>query len=421
MSARNLLSKKISEEISIPHQDTEMIEQPPKAEENRSAGVVRPKYFRFAYPPYELTLENGEKLGPITVAYETYGKLNDQRSNAILILHALSGDAHAAGIHDGSGQVGWWDNMIGPGKAFDTDRYFIICSNVLGGCMGTTGPCSVNPATKRKYGFDFPIISVSDMVTVQKHLIDHLNITQLLSVAGGSMGGMQALEWLTAHPDRLKSALVIATATRHSPQQIAFNEVGRQAIMADPHWKEGHYYGGHLPGKGLAVARMIGHITYMSEISMAEKFGRRQKNNNDGRLHPFSMGFEVEEYLQNRGDHFVKRFDANSYLYITRAIDSFDASRGKELHEVFRGIKAKVLVLAFKSDWLYPASQSREIVKACKLAGVDATYCEIDSTYGHDAFLLEVKEETHLIKHFLHKVSFERGVTDRYEVIDFDI
>jgi homoserine O-acetyltransferase len=257
------------------------------------------------------------------------------------------------------------------------------------------------------------------MVNVQRHLIDHLNIEQLLSVAGGSMGGMQAVEWLTAYPERLKSAIVIASASKHSPQQIALNEVGRQAIMADQHWKGGHYYGGQAPDKGLSVARMIGHITYMSEISMAEKFGRRPKEN--GKPQKFSIDFEVEDYLHNRGNHFVKRFDANSYLYITKAIDSFDASRGKELYEVFRGIEAKALVLAFKSDWLYPAFQSREIVKACKLAGVDTTYCEIDSTYGHDAFLLEIEEETHLIKHFLHKVSFENGIIGDYGMMDYAI
>ena len=217
------------------------------------------------------------------------------------------------------------------------------------------------------------------------------------------MGGMQALQWLTAHPDRLKSAIIIATAAKHSAQQIALNEVGRQAIMADPHWKDGHYYGGHLPAKGLAVARMIGHITYMSETSMGEKFGRRLKDN--GKQHKFSIDFEVEDYLRNRGNNFVTRFDANSYLYITKAIDSFDVSRGKPLQQAFKGIKAKALVLAFKSDWLYPASQSPEIVKACKLAGVDTTYCEIDSTYGHDAFLLEIEEESHLVKHFLQNVS----------------
>jgi len=411
MSALNLVSKKI-DKIATPgeHLDTET---------NQGVGVVETKYFQFAFPPNELTLENGEKLSPITVAYETYGKLNDQKSNAILILHALSGDAHAAGFHEGDERPGWWDDMIGPGKAFDTNKYFIICSNVLGGCKGTTGPSSFNPKTGKKYGLDFPIISISDMVNVQKHLIDHLEIDRLLSVAGGSMGGMQALEWLTAYSDKLKSAIVIATAVKHSPQQIAFNEVGRQAIMADPHWREGYYYGGLPPAKGLSVARMIGHITYMSEISMAEKFGRRIGNN--GKPHKFSVGFEVEEYLHNRGNNFVKRFDANSYLYITNAIDSFDVSRGKELYEVFKGIRAKVLVLAFKSDWLYPASQSREIVKACKWAGIDTTYCEIESTYGHDAFLLEVEEETHLVKHFLLRVFLDNGATGEHQVLQYEI
>jgi len=381
-------------------------------------GIVQKNYFQLVLPPDGLILESGEKLGPITVAYEAYGTLNKERSNAILILHALSGDAHAAGLHKGDAQPGWWDDMIGPGRAFDTNRYFVICSNVLGGCKGTTGPSSINPKTGKPYGLDFPIISISDMVKVQRHLIDYLEIDQLLSVAGGSMGGMQALEWLIAYPDRLKSAIVIATATKHSPQQIAFHEVGRQAIMADPHWKGGYYDGGRLPAKGLAVARMIGHITYMSTISMAEKFGRRP---GDEKPHKFSAGSEVEDFLQNRGDHFVKRFDANSYLYITRAIDSFDCSRGKSLYEVFKGIKSKVLVLAFKSDWLYPAEQAREIVKACKLAGVDTTYCEIDSTYGHDAFLLEVDEETHLVKHFLHRLSVENGIERKYRVMDYAI
>ena len=419
MSAINLVSKNIAKITQVPHKNTKPPWKHSDSEMNRGVGLVQTKYFHFALPPNELILESGEKLGPIMVAYESYGKLNDQRSNAILILHALSGDAHAAGFHRREENPGWWDNMIGPGRAFDTNKYFIICSNVLGGCRGTTGPSSINPKTEKRYGLDFPIISISDMVNVQKHLIDHLEIDQLFSVAGGSMGGMQALEWLTAHPERLKSAIVIATATKHSPQQIAFHEVGRQAIMADPHWKEGHYYGGFPPAKGLSVARMIGHITYMSEISMAKKFGRRLSNN--GKPHKFCIGFEVEEYLHDQGDHFVKRFDANSYLYITKAIDSFDVSRGKELYEVFRGNKGKVLVLSFKSDWLYPASQSKEIVKACKLAGVDMTYCEIDSTYGHDAFLLEVEEETHLIKHFLQNVSFKQGVTDEYEVREYAI
>ena len=418
MSAINLVSNKIAKIKQGAHKNIEPPGRDSDSETNQGVGLVQTKYLHFALPPEEITLESCEKLGPITVAYETYGKLNDQRSNAILILHALSGDAHAAGFHKGDEKPGWWDDMIGPGRAFDTNKYFVICSNVLGGCKGTTGPSSINPNTGKKYGLDFPIASISDMVNVQKQLIDHLEIDQLLSVAGGSMGGMQALEWLTAHPERLKSAIVIATAAKHSPQQIAFHEVGRQAIMADPHWKDGHYYGGHPPAKGLAVARMIGHITYMSEISMAEKFRRRP---GDEKLHKFSVGSEVEDYLYNRGNHFVKRFDANSYLYITTAIDSFDVSPGKEIYEVFKGIKAKVLILAFKSDWLYPASQSREIVKACKLAGVDTTYCEIDSTYGHDAFLLEVEEETHLVKYFLQKAFLENGVTGGYQVLQYDI
>ncbi len=418
MSALRSLSKKTDGVSEASHEYEGAPGQGLETARSHQVGVIQTKYFQFGLPPDELLLESGEKLGPITVAYETYGKLNDQRSNAVLILHALSGDAHAAGFHRGDEKPGWWDDMIGPGKAFDTNKYFVICSNVLGGCKGTTGPNSINQKTGKKYGLDFPVISISDMVNVQRHLIDYLKIDQLLSVAGGSMGGMQALEWLTAYPGKLKSAIVVATAAKHSPQQIAFHEVGRQAIMADPHWKEGYYYGGVPPAKGLSVARMIGHITYMSEISMAEKFGRRP---GDEKPHKFSAGSEVEDYLYNRGNHFVKRFDANSYLYITRAIDSFDASKGKNLYEAFKETKAKVLVLAFKSDWLYPASQSKEIVKACKWAGIDTTYCEIDSTYGHDAFLLEIVEETHLVKHFLQRAMLENGVTSENRITDYAI
>ena len=367
-----------------------------------SVGVIETQYYTFAYPPNEWILENGEKLEPITLAFETYGKLNEDKSNAILIPHALSGDAHAAGFHKGDENPGWWDNMIGPGKAFDTDKYFIICSNIIGGCQGSTGPSSINQKTNKPYGLNFPVITVRDMVNAQRHLIDYLGIERLFSVAGGSMGGMQALEWMVSYPERVRSAIPIATALRHSPQQIAFNEVGRQAIMADSNWREGNYYGGALPASGLAVARMVGHITYMSDKSMAKKFGRRLKN--DKRDFKFTADFEVEGYLRYRGDDFVKRFDANSYLYVTKAIDYFDTSRGKRLGEIFKGIDTQVLVIAFKSDWLYPAYQSQEIVKACKLSGIDVTYCEIDSSYGHDAFLLETKEETHLIKYFLEKV-----------------
>jgi len=361
------------------------------------------KHFNFAHPPDELTLESGEKLGPITLAYETYGKLNQQKSNAILILHALSGDAHAAGVRKGDEALGWWDNLIGPGKGIDTDKYFVVCSNIIGGCKGSTGPSSINPRTGKPYGADFPIITIGDMVNAQRHLIDHLGIDKLLAVIGGSMGGMQVLQWMVAYPERIQSAIPIATTMKHTPQQIAFNEVGRQAIMADDNWRKGNYYGASKPAKGLAVARMIGHITYMSDVSMAEKFGRRFRAEKE----PYKFGaeFEVEGYLRYRGDNFVKRFDANSYLYITKAIDYFNILNGKCLSDIFKGLRAKVLVIAFKSDWLYPAYQSQEIAKACKLAGVDATYCEVNSTYGHDAFLLEIGEEAHLVKHFLNTVA----------------
>ncbi len=373
-----------------------------------SVGKVKTEYFTFD----SLTLESAEKFGPVTIAYETYGALNSEKTNAVLVTHALSGDAHAAGIHEGQSDPGWWDSMIGPGKAFDTDKYFVICSNVLGGCKGSTGPSSVNSKTGKPYALDFPLISIGDIVNCQKRLIEHLGIEKLLSVVGGSMGGMQVLSWLVNYPDKISSAIPIATATKHSPQQIAFDEVGRQAIMADSHWKEGNYYNGPLPAKGLAVARMIGHITYMSDASMEEKFGRQKKNNAEP--FKFTADFEIEGYLRYRGDNFVKRFDANSYLYITKAMDNFDASYGKPLEDALKDVKAKILVVAFKSDWLYPAYQSKDIVKACKLSGVEASYCEVDSTYGHDAFLLEIKEETHLISHFLKKVFYKYEVTGDY-------
>ncbi len=381
------------------------------AEKTGSAGLVETRYFTFANPPDEMVLENGEKLGPVTLAYETYGTLNKEKSNAILIVHALSGDAHVAGLHKENSKPGWWDEMVGPGKAFDTDKYYVICSNIIGGCKGSTGPSSINPKTNRPYALNFPIITVGDMVNAQRYLIDYLGIERLLCVAGGSMGGMQVLEWMAAHPKRIRSVIPISTAMRHSPQQIAFNEVGRQAIMADANWNHGDYYDGDAPAGGLAVARMVGHITYMSDTSMAEKFGRRVTSGNNETA-KFATDFEVEGYLHHQGNSFVDRFDANSYLYITKAIDLFDLTRGKNLAEVFKGIDVKVLVLAFKSDWLYPAYQTQEIVRACKLVNLDATYCEIESTYGHDAFLLETEEETYLIKHFLERVS--NGGTNGY-------
>jgi homoserine O-acetyltransferase len=371
-------------------------------------GIVQTQVFTFD----SFKLEGGEKFGPVSLAFETYGCLNKDKTNAVLITHALSGDAHAAGVHEGQDNPGWWDEFIGPGKAFDTDRYFIICSNILGGCKGSTGPASINPKTNKHYALDFPLITINDIVNAQKRLIDHLGIEKLLAVVGGSMGGQQVLSWLVNYPNNLCSAIPIATTIKHSPQQIAFNEVGRQSIMADSHWKSGNYYEGQAPTKGLAVARMIGHITYMSDKSMAEKFGRAKKE--AGETFKFTADFEVEGYLRYRGDNFVKRFDANSYLYITKAMDNFDATVDRPLQEILKGSKVKVLVISFKSDWLYPGYQSKEIVKACKLAGVETTYCEIDSTYGHDAFLLEVEEESHLIKHFLKKIFYAYEVTGEY-------
>ena len=373
---------------------------------DKGLGFVETKYFTFGNPPDELKLESGEKLSPVTLAYETYGTLNEDKSNAILILHALTGNAHVAGYHPGEKDPGWWDNMIGHGKAFDIDKYFVICSNVIGGCHGSTGPSTINPKTNRPYGLDFPLITVKDMVTAQSYLVKSLGIKKLVCVAGGSMGGMQVLQWTVSFPEMVATAIPIATSARHSPQQIAFNEVGRQAIMADSNWNDGNYYGKSAPRSGLSVARMIGHITYMSDVSMGEKFGRRVKEEHGDKK--FSPDFEVEGYLQYRGDNFVKRFDANSYLYITKAIDRFDLTNGGSLEKVFKAASAvKFLVIAFKSDWLYPAYQSKEIVRACKQAQVDVSYCELNSTYGHDAFLLEVEEQEQFIKNFLRRVSDE--------------
>ncbi|HAJ94714.1 MAG TPA: homoserine O-acetyltransferase [Actinobacteria bacterium] len=370
---------------------------------NNGPGQVKTKYYTFAGPPDEMKLESGGKLGPITLAYETYGSLSKNKDNAILLLHALSGDAHAAGWHEGDKKPGWWDNMIGPGRAFDTDKYFIICSNVLGGCKGSTGPSSINPETGEPYALDFPIITIFDMVKAQKYLIDHLGIEKLLCVTGGSMGGMQTLQWVASYPHKLVSAIPIAIGIKHSPLQIAFNEVGRQAIMSDPGWRDGYYYkDGRPPGRGLALARMIGHITYMSDVSMEKKFSRKLKNGNYN--FSFSPDFEVEGYLHYKGDDFVKRFDANSYLYITKAIDYFDLSGKNKLIPEDDDIDIKFLVISFKSDWLYPPYQSREIVRMLKARRMDATYCEIDTDYGHDAFLIEAKEETYLVKHFLNRI-----------------
>lgn len=350
-----------------------------------------------------IELDCGQELGPVDVAYQTYGELNADRSNGILVLHAFSGDAHAAGISAETGRPGWWDNMIGPGKAFDTRLYYVISSNVLGGCGGTTGPSSTNPGTGRPYGSSFPPVSIADMVRLQQKLTESLGVRRLLCVTGGSMGGMQALQWAASYPDQVASVIPIASTHRHSAQQIAFNEVGRQAILADPDFNQGNYYGGKYPERGLAVARMVGHITYMSDDSMRHKFGRRRRKSPDQ-----SDMFEVESYLRYRGGQFVNRFDANSYITISRAMDTFDITEaGGPLEDCFGRGDARFLVLSFTSDWLYPSYQSQEIVRALRNRNRDVAYIELESNYGHDAFLLEVGEQTALIKGFL-KNTYQR-------------
>jgi homoserine O-acetyltransferase len=355
-----------------------------------------------------LSLDCGAALRPVEVAYETYGALNAARSNAILVLHAFSGDAHAAGISHETGKPGWWDNMIGPGKAFDTDRYFVICSNVLGGCRGTTGPASVNPETGCPYGMTFPVITVGDMVRLQKMLIESLGIRRLLAVTGGSMGGMQALQWAVDYPEQVVAAIPIAATARHSAQQIAFNEVGRQAIMADPDWNGGDYYGKQPPARGLAVARMVGHITYMSDESMREKFGRRLRDRENFGF-GFDVDFEVESYLRYRGSQFVNRFDANSYLYITKAMDYFDLTSGQgSIAAALEPVRSRFLVISFSSDWLYPSYQSQEMVRALRGRNRDVAYVELQSNYGHDSFLVDVAEQSALVAGFLAS-TFEKA------------
>jgi len=367
---------------------------------------VEPQYFTFAHPPNELLLKSGAKLGPVTLAYETYGALNADKSNAILIFHALTGDAHAAFWHKGDKNPGWWDPMIGPGKAFDTNKYFVICVNILGGCKGSTGPSSVNPATGNPWALSFPVITIEDMVVAQKYLIDHMGIKKLLCASGGSMGGLMAMEWAVRYPDTLHSAIPIATNYKHTAQQIALHEVARQAIMSDPHWNRGDYYGKEVPAQGMAVSRMIGHITYMSERSMEEKFGRKLQDK-EKLGYDFSHDFEVESYLKYRGASFVQRFDANSYLYISKALDYFDLSEGTDLIGAFKGINTKFLIITFSSDWLYPSYQSKEVVKAMKANDIDISFIEIETNYGHDSFLVEIEGQSKLVSHFLNNVARE--------------
>ena len=338
-----------------------------------------------------LMLDSGFALAPWQIAYQTYGTLNKDRSNAILICHALTGDQHVANVNPVTGKPGWWTSMVGPGKPFDTDRFFIICANVLGSCMGTSGPASLNAATQNPWAVDFPVVTIRDMVRAQARLLDRLGIESLFCVAGGSMGGMQVLQWASTFPDRVFSAIPLATGAKHSAQNIAFHEVGRQAVMADPDWHGGHYrLQGIRPEKGLAVARMAAHITYLSEGALHRKFGRRLQD----RAAPtfsFDADFEIESYLRYQGRSFVERFDANSYLYLTRSMDYFDLAvdAGGKLAAVFKGTKARFCVASFTSDWLFPTRDSRAIVHALNAAGASVSFVEIETDKGHDAFLLD--------------------------------
>ena len=372
-----------------------------------SVGIVEKKLFTFAEPPDEMALESGASFGPLTLAYETCGTLNEDKSNVILILHALSGDSHVAGYYTPDDEKpGWWDNMVGPGKGIDTDKYFIVCSNIIGSCMGSTGPCTINPKTVLPYGLDFPVVTIGDMVEAQKALVDHLGIKKLLAVVGGSIGGMQVLEWCIRYPEMVTSAIPLASTTKHSALAIAFNEVARQAIMADPNWNDGEYYFGPKPDMGLAVARMIGHITYLSDESMRLKFGRRLQDKSDFSFN-FDADFQVESYLRYQGKKFVERFDANSFLYITKAGDYYDLEKqhgdGSEV-KAFSKMAAAFLVVSFTSDWLYPTYQSRAMVKAMKKNGLDVSFCEIEAEWGHDAFLLPNARLTAVIRGFLERV-----------------
>lgn len=359
-----------------------------------------------------LKMDAGVSLSPLTIAYQTYGDLNANKSNAILVCHALTGDQHVANEHPITGKAGWWHTMVGPGRPIDTNRYFVIASNVIGGCMGTTGPASLNPATGRPYGLDLPVVTIKDMVHAQAMLIDHLGIDVLLCVAGGSMGGMQVLQWAASFPDRVFAAMPIATAARHSSQNIAFHEVGRQAVMADPDWRQGRYLEeGVIPTKGLAVARMAAHITYLSDEALQSKFGRKLQDRSAPTF-SFDADFQIENYLRYQGTSFVDRFDANSYLYVTRACDYFDlaADYGGSLAHAFKGSKSRFCVVSFNSDWLYPTQASRAIVHALNAGGASVSFVDIETDRGHDAFLLDTPEFIATSRGFLDAAARARGI-----------
>lgn len=359
-----------------------------------------------------LHMDSGVSLSPFSIAYQTYGELNAQRSNAVLVCHALTGDQHVANTHPLTGKAGWWQTMVGPGKPVDTDRYFVICSNVIGGCLGTTGPASTNPATGKPYGLEMPMVTIRDMVQAQAYLIDHLGIEQLFCVIGGSMGGMQVLQWAASFPERVFSAIPIAAAARHSSQNIAFHEVGRQAIMADPDWAHGRYFEtGRQPTKGLSVARMAAHITYLSDEALHRKFGRKFQNKTAPTF-SFDADFQIESYLRHQGSTFVERFDANSYLYLTRAMDYFDLAADYDgiLAKAFQGSKTRFCLVSFTSDWLFPTSASRAIVHALNASGASVSFVEIETDKGHDAFLLDLPELFVTTAGFLEGAARARGL-----------
>jgi homoserine O-acetyltransferase/O-succinyltransferase len=365
-------------------------------------------------PEAPLKLDCEKTLSSFDIAFQTYGTLNADKSNAILICHALTGDQHAANVHPITGKPGWWVTMVGPGRPIDTDRFFVICSNVLGGCLGSSGPASLNPETAKPYGLDFPVITIGDMVDAQVRLIDRLGISQLFAVIGGSMGGMQVLEWAAHHGDRVFAAVPIATAAWHSAQNIAFHEVGRQAVMADPEWRGGRYLElGTSPRNGLAVARMAAHITYLSEDALQDKFGRNLQAR-VAKTFSFDADFQVESYLRHQGSTFVDRFDANSYLYISRALDYFDleSEYGGILANAFRGTKTRFCVVSFTSDWLYPTKESRAIVQALNAVAANVSFVEIESSKGHDAFLLDEPELFATISGFIRSAAERRGIPE---------
>tara|TARA_B100000676_G_scaffold53834_1_gene52992 strand:+ start:5412 stop:6527 length:1116 start_codon:yes stop_codon:yes gene_type:complete len=362
--------------------------------------------------PVKLKLEGGQTLNSANIAYETWGKLNNEKSNAILVCHALTGDQFATEINPITKRNGWWENLIGPNNILDTNKYFIICSNVLGGCMGTTGPSSINSDTGKEYAMNFPIFTIKDMVNLQLKLIDFLKIDQLFSVIGGSMGGMQVLEWAATYPERIYSAIPIATSFRHSAQNIAFHEVGRQAIMNDPNWHKGNYQTSteKKPKHGLSVARMIAHITYLSEGAFQKKFGRDMQNK--VLSWGFDADFQVESYLRHQGSSFVDRFDANSYLYITRAMDYFDLANQFDgnLSQAFKNTKCKFLIISFTSDWLFPTSESLTIVEALNKTAANVSFIEVVSDKGHDSFLLKVDEFHNILNGFISGVARKKGL-----------